>query len=151
MFFIKCLKKNYYICYMKEVFILRSVPGAGKSTLAKTLVHGIKRSAICEADSYLYNEQNEYVWSDKRAWYAHKKCYQKYELALKMGLNRIVVSNTNVESKDVNRYSKLAKEFGYTVYVIVIENRHDGKDSHNVSVEKKKDMAERIKNNLKLL
>ncbi|HEY1039007.1 MAG TPA: ATP-binding protein, partial [Bacteroidia bacterium] len=38
-----------------------------------------------------------------------------------------------------------AKEFKYKIFVLTVENRHNGKNTHNVSDEQVKKMAEKYK------
>lgn len=133
----------------KELYILRSVPGAGKSTLAKSLISGIENSVICEADSFLY-ENGEYIWTPDRAYMAHKKCQSLFKESLEKNVERIVVSNTNVYLADVKLYKELAEQYGYTVFVLIVENRHGGTDSHDVSDEIKDKMENAIKSNIQL-
>lgn len=133
----------------KNCIILRSCPGAGKSTLAKSLISGIENSVICEADSFLY-ENDEYIWTPDRAYMAHKKCQSLFKESLEKNVERIVVSNTNTRLSDVKLYKELAEEYGYTVFVLIVENRHGGTDSHGVSDEIKDKMENAIKSNIQL-
>ena len=41
-------------------------------------------------------------------------------------------------------YFKLAKEYGYTVFSIVVENRHGGTNVHNVPEDKIEQMKNRF-------
>ena len=135
---------------MKNVYILRAVPGAGKSKLADELVSGKESSIICCADDYFTDADGNYLWYPEGLYPAHKWCQELFAENLADGTETIVVANTNTREKDVNAYRKLAIEAGYTVFVLTVENWHNGMDVHNVPEEAKEKMREQIKNSQKL-
>ena len=55
-----------------------------------------------------------------------------------------MVSNTFTQEWEMKPYMDLAKEHGYKVFTIVVENRHDGKNVHNVPEDKIEQMANRF-------
>ena len=74
---------------MKELFLVRGAPGAGKSTFAKTLamrpdVPGFSYPHF-ENDMYIYNDEGEYEWTPERAREAARKCLHATEVAMKSG------------------------------------------------------------------
>jgi predicted kinase len=58
--------------------------------------------------------------------------------------NKIVVSNTFTQEWEMEPYFTLAKEYGYTVFTIVVENRHGGTNVHNVPEDKLEQMKNRF-------
>lgn len=58
---------------------------------------------------------------------------------------KIIVDNTFTLDWEIEPYFKLAKEYGYRVFVLTIENRHGGKNTHDVSDEQLIKMAEKYK------
>ena len=56
----------------------------------------------------------------------------------------IVVSNTFTQQWEMDAYFGLANQYGYRVHTIIVENRHDGDNIHNVPEEKIKQMANRF-------
>lgn len=133
---------------MKSVYILRSVPGAGKSTLANDLAIGFG-DIICCADDY-HMIDGEYIWCAENGYYAHRQCYKKFETLITEGSDRIIVANTNTSNKDIKKYIQLAELNGYIVFSLVVENRHGGKNIHDVSDETLDKMEANIINSLKL-
>jgi predicted kinase len=129
----------------KILYILRACPGAGKSTFAKTL--GTK--AICTADDYMMHD-GKYNWSYDNAYKAHKWCQRKCMKFMRANAERIVIANTNTTEKDMLPYSTMAELFGYKVFYIVIENRHNGVNEHNVPKETLENMKNRLMQNIKL-
>jgi predicted kinase len=114
---------------MKILYLLRAIPGSGKSTLAKTLgaVH-------FEADMY-FMEGNEYKFDPTKLKKAHEWCRNQVEISMKngnIGDSKIVVSNTFTQEWEMKPYYELAEKYGYTVFSLIVENRHGGTNSHNV-------------------
>tara|TARA_B110000259_G_scaffold50378_2_gene59268 strand:- start:796 stop:1179 length:384 start_codon:yes stop_codon:yes gene_type:complete len=114
---------------MKELFLLRGLPGSGKSTLAKSL--GGKHF---EADMFFMNG-NVYSFDASKLPTAHMWCQSRVVLSMEDLDERIVVSNTFTQEWEMKQYTDLAKEFGYIVYSLIVENRHDGVNEHGVPDE----------------
>lgn len=129
----------------RVLYILRAVPGAGKSTLAETL-----SPYICCADDYHTDAEGNYNWKAENQGKAHEYSRQLCKDYMIAGKGKIVVANTNTSEREMRPYANLAKTYGYTVFYLVVENRHGGTDSHNVPEETKAKMDERIRKNLKL-
>jgi hypothetical protein len=62
----------------------------------------------------------------------------------------IVVSNTFTQEWELADYYKLAEQYGYKVFSLIVENRHGGKDVHGVPEEKLVQMETNLRNNIKL-
>lgn len=123
---------------MKTLFLLRGLPGAGKSTLAIAL--GAKQF---EADMYFINETGGYNFNPAKIKDAHKWCQDNVETAMGWGLT-IAVSNTFTQEWEMEAYYNLAKKHGYTVFSLVVENRHGGVNAHNVPTETLEKMKNRF-------
>lgn len=63
----------------------------------------------------------------------------------------IVVSNTFTTEKELKPYIDLAKEYGYNVTTVVVENRNNTDSIHDVPQEIRQRQADRLKNSIKLL
>jgi predicted kinase len=137
----------------KILFIIRGVSGSGKSTFAKKIVgHDF---LVCEADKYFIDkETGEYKFDFSKIKDAHKFCQDTVETYMKDSLvndqfyREIAVANTFTQEWEMEPYFKLAKEYGYTVFSIVVENRHGGVNQHGVPEEKLEQMRNRF--NIKL-
>ena len=125
---------------LKELFLLRGLPqlGAGKSTLAKSL-----NEVYFEADQY-FIEFHEYKFDPAGLKTAHKWCQLRTEHAMEDEWPRIVVSNTFTQEWEMKNYYELAKQYGYRVYSLIVENRHDGINEHNVPANKIEQMRNRF-------
>lgn len=128
---------------MKDLILLRGLPGSGKSTLAKLLISETEGYSRVEADSYHINDRGEYEWKAENAQAAHKWCQEEVELLMKMELP-IIVSNTFTQEWEMKPYYDLAEKYVYRVYSLVVENRHNGENIHNVPEEVLNKMEERF-------
>ena len=121
----------------KELYILRGLPGSGKSTLSESL-----GGYHLEADMYFTNDDGEYNFDPSQLPTAHKWCQTMVEELMGEGVERIVVSNTATQKWEVDPYFALAEENWYTVFSLIVENRHNGNNIHGVPSES----IERMKN-----
>lgn len=118
----------------KELFLLRGLPGSGKSTLAIQL-----GGSLVEADRY-FMQYGDYKFDASKLKEAHAWCRNQVEKWMEVDnagydVDRIVVSNTFTQEWEMKPYYELAEKYGYRVYSIVVENRHGGKNVHNVPDE----------------
>ena len=126
---------------------MRGLPGAGKSTFANCICN---RYGICEADKYFIGEDGVYRFDGSKLKDAHKWCRDEVETRMKdNAVNpqfypEIVVSNTFTQEWEMEEYFKLAEQYGYTVFSIIVENRHGGVNEHGVPAEKLEQMRSRF-------
>ena len=123
---------------MKELFLLRGLPGAGKSTLAKAL-----GGEQVEADQYFIVD-GEYRFDPTKIKTAHEWCRNQVSDWMFLEFERIVVSNTFTQEWEMEPYFQMAKEKGYMVYSLIVENRHGGNNVHGVPPEKLQQMKSRF-------
>jgi predicted kinase len=125
---------------MKELILLRGLPGSGKSSFAKLL-----GGNNYEADQYFIDQENgEYKFDSSKIKLAHGWCKLCVGHAMEDGLDRIVVSNTFTQEWEMEAYYKLAEQYGYRVYSLIVENRHEGINEHNVPEGTLKTMKKRF-------
>jgi predicted kinase len=124
---------------MKTLYIVRGVPGSGKSTFAQQLTLN-----NWEADMYFISEDGEYKFNIDEIKNAHQWCRDMIEDAMKHNLNKIAVSNTFTQEWEMEPYFKLAEEYGYKVFSLIVENRHGGENEHDVPEDKIQIMKNRF-------
>ena len=128
---------------MKELFLLRGISGSGKSTLAKILV-GDKDYCHKEADMYFVDHEGNYNFNPSKLKDAHAWCKSEIEFAMKYEHTPVVVSNTFTQEWEMDAYFEMAKEFGYQVHSIIVENRHGGMNLHGCPEDKIEQMRNRF-------
>ena len=130
----------------KVLFLMRGLPGSGKTTAA-TILAG-EEYPVYEADMYFYKKDGTYEFDAKNLGLAHKWCIDRTEQSMKDETEKIFVSNTFTTDWEMSAYFKLAEKYGYTVFTFVVENRHGKKSIHNVPEESFKKMKDRFTINL---
>ena len=75
---------------MKTLYLLRGLPSAGKSTLAKTM-----GAVNFEADMF-FMEGNEYKFDPTKLKQAHQWCQNQVEITMKLSDNNPVLPNTSM-------------------------------------------------------
>jgi hypothetical protein len=133
---------------MKTLYLLRGLPGSGKSTVAKTF-----GGLHVEADQY-FMEDGVYKFDVTKLGLAHNYCQSQTRGWMKMesdqlSTDTIVVSNTFTEEWEMKSYFDMAEEFGYRVVSLIVENRHGGKSIHDVPVKSLEKMEKRFSLKLK--
>lgn len=123
----------------KVLYIVRGVPGSGKTTLAKQLT-----ANVFEADHYFYDNDGNYNFIPSEIKEAHKECQQFVGFAMESGIQKIAVSNTFTQEWEMEPYFELAKKYGFKVFTIIVENRHGGKNQHGVPEDKIEQMKNRF-------
>jgi predicted kinase len=132
----------------KVLFLVRGLPGSGKSTFAK---HIWNDYAICEADQYFIDKSTgEYKFDASKLKNAHAWCREQVEIRMKDNVvnpqyyPEIVVSNTSTMEWEMQPYVDLANQYGYEVFSLIVENRHNGNNVHGVPIDKIEQMKDRF-------
>jgi predicted kinase len=129
---------------MKRVFILRGIPGCGKSTYAKS----IPQATIVSTDEFFTDAQGRYERIDTKLNEAHTDCLKRYLAALTRGDDTVVVDNTNINPIDIAPYYALAGVYGYAPEVITLDcpaNTAGPRNLHGVPQEHVEQLAESLK------
>jgi predicted kinase len=96
---------------MKILYIVRGMPGSGKSTFAQTL--GLPHF---EADDFFTDLDGSYNFDPNLLKKAHKFCQNNVRQCLSEGLS-VVVANTFTTLKEIKPYIKMAEEYDAEVIV----------------------------------
>ena len=131
----------------KVLTLVRGLPGSGKSTFANTITNEF---SVCEADKFFYDKEGNYNFDATKLREAHEWCRNAVETRMKDNqanpqfYPEIVVSNTFTQKWEMEAYYKLAEQYGYKVFSIIVENRHDGVNQHGVPADKLEQMKNRF-------
>ncbi len=134
---------------MKVCIVLRSVSGSGKSTFAE-YVKGLnfnKDIRVCCADDFLMKD-GKYDFNPRLLGVAHKECQAKFQKALEEGQD-VIIANTNTTRSERDFYVSRAKEAGYMVFSLAVENLGTT-DVHNVPKEVLDSQREKLKTSIQL-
>jgi len=110
----------------KILYIVRGLPGSGKSTFAKSIA-----LVNFEADMFFMND-GEYKFDFSKIKEAHQWCQESTLDAMISGSPKVAVSNTFTQEWEMKPYYEMAEKYGYVVFSVVVENRHGGKNVHGV-------------------
>ncbi|MEI6509151.1 MAG: AAA family ATPase [Bacteroidota bacterium] len=129
----------------KSIILLRGLPGSGKTTLAKVLSDNEKYPIHSIDDYFTDKKTGEYKFIFEENYLAYKKCEDDTRKSLADQIEKVFVDNTFTIEWEMEPYFKLASEFGYTIYVTTVENRHGSKNTHDVTNEQLQKMADKYK------
>ena len=119
------------------LYAVRGLPGSGKTSFAKSL-----NLNFYEADQY-FEKFNNNKFDYKLIKKAHQYCYEAVKQELESGKSTIV-SNTMTTIDEVQEYQNLANKMGIKFVSMIIENRHNGRSSHNVPTSTIENMKKRF-------
>ncbi len=128
-----------------SLFLLRGLPGAGKSTLAKVLSEH-EKYPVYSVDDYFTDVSNgAYNFRFDENHLAYQSCIDKTETSMQSKCTKIFIANTFTIDWEMAPYFKLAAAYNYKIFVLTVENYHGGINSHDVSSEQLQKMAEKYK------
>lgn len=114
---------------MNFCFIMRGIPGSGKSTVAEKILRSslgdgpggfLIRGRIHSTDSYFYNEYSEYKFDPSRLGEFHAANLQAFKESLAKGLPVVICDNTNTQRWEYQKYLDAAEEAGYIVSIVTL-------------------------------
>lgn len=145
---------------MRKVFILRGLPGAGKSRWLKERVLQLRGKSLASvsADQYHYSPvtQNEdgtlkapvYNFKPENAKHAHDSCLREFlDLILQPLWDEVIVDNTNTSAWEIAPYYRLAEVMGYEAEIIWLQcsvATSVARNVHSVPENTIEKMAERL-------
>jgi len=137
-----------------KVYILRGVPGCGKTTYAK-LVQGWnpRGTAIVSADNY-FTRDGVYRFDPNQLRMAHDECLRAYtEYVTRGEIESLIVDNTNLSVAEIAPYYALALAYGHRdVAVYNVDRRATAdecyaRNTHGVSLGTVRRMADIFSDN----
>jgi predicted kinase len=102
---------------MNIAYIMRGVPGSGKSTVAKMIAGGIGK--IHSTDDLFYTE-GEYHFDPAKLSDYHEKNFRAFCQSLEEKNPVVICDNTNIKRWYFARYVEVAKKSGYMVVFVVL-------------------------------
>jgi len=116
--------------HMSTLFLIRGLPGSGKTTLGAEIAQRMRINHY-EIDDYFYDE-GKYKFDATKLGLAHDACFQNFENELEASRS-VIVSNNFTRWHEMRDYIDRAIEEGYRVKVITCLGNFNS--VHNVSNE----------------
>lgn len=132
--------------FIGDLILLRGIPGSGKSTLGEVILNCPQSTTnmVLSADDLFTDSLGNYNFDSSRIKEAHNLCQQKCAEKMKLGLYKIVVANTFTQEWEMKPYYEMAERYKYRVHSIIVENRHNSINVHDVPEEKLAQMKDRF-------
>jgi predicted kinase len=123
------------------LILLRGLPGSGKSTLAKLLSEDGKYPTHSIDEYFTDQKTGEYRFDFQKNHLAYKNCEENTEKSLSKRIQKIFIDNTFTIEWELEPYFQLAQKHTYAIFVITVENRHNGVNVHEIPRENLEKMA----------
>lgn len=123
-----------------SLILLRGLPGAGKSTLARVLAED-KWPILAIDDFFTDPVTSVYKFHYEQNHLAYRKCERDTDEQMAAGTLKVFVDNTFTMGWEMEPYFKLAKKYKYQIFVVTVENYHGSNNIHDIPEESLQKMA----------
>lgn len=126
---------------MTSLYIIRGVPGAGKTTLGRRLKAGGLVRYVYSADDWMVDADGDYLFNPRNLGKCHELCKDATEAALSEG-ESVAVCNTFTRVWEVQPYVDIANLMDCALYVLRCEGNFE--NVHGVPRGKVNEMRARF-------
>lgn len=115
----------------KFIFILRGIPGSGKTFMAEKLrrmQENLNRTVVvCSADHFFTNPSTgEYVFYAEKVGQAHADCMRLFLAAVRdPNVDTIIVDNCNIDLHAISPYIAIADADGHRYRIVNMKTDYD--------------------------
>lgn len=107
-----------YIADSKVMFILRGLPGSGKSLIAQLITEVYPNAISCSADDFFTRRDGSYRFDRRQLPSAHASSQDKAKDACIRGCSVVIIDNTNIKMEEFRPYTDMSGSFNYTVITV---------------------------------
>ncbi|MEE6472502.1 hypothetical protein FKM82_009626 [Ascaphus truei] len=98
-----------------HIYLLRGLPGSGKSSLARKLKRDFPSALVFSTDDFFIMDDGTYLFNQNLLQEAHKWNRKRASKAMKRGKTPIIIDNTNIQAWEMKPYAIMALENYYKV------------------------------------
>jgi predicted kinase len=102
----------------KIAIIMRGLPGSGKSTFVELVASNIGDCVVHAVDDLHLDSSGRFQWQEDDAERNYELNYANFVRSCADGRDVVVCDCMNLTHDDVQRYVRIAEQFGYAAYVI---------------------------------
>lgn len=119
---------------LRDVIIVRGLPGSGKTRYAQTFWPGV---LLIEGDQYYMTGDGQYLFGTGMLKSSTEYTRAMLSTALSLGIKCVVITLTSPDGSSAKSLAKIAKAFGYQVVHrwIDFDNGNTNQNRHNVPKE----------------
>lgn len=143
---------------MKSLILLRGLPGSGKTTLGNFLqsifpedefsTHESDLNFI-DVDNFFMNPISEKIdFRPEMLKDAYEWCINECKISMAKNKKGILVAYYFIQDREMDVFYNLAQQFGYTVFSLVVESKHQGSSDKGFSEAAVKNMRKKFDLNL---
>lgn len=109
---------------MKQLIIMRGIPGAGKSTIAQAIEslyrtnYPTKINTVTIASADKFFDEGKIPFDAKLLKFAHDYCLGAATRSMLMGCAKVIVDNTNTRAWEFDPYIALASTLKYNIKIV---------------------------------
>ena len=135
---------------MTTLYLIRGLPGSGKTTLAPSVFGGwATGGGVCfAADDWMVDAEGRYAFDPARLGECHAACQAATRKALDAGIN-VAVHNTFSQAWELAPYRKIAEDLGCQLAILdlfdagLTDQELADRNSHGVPVATIRTMRQR--------